>query len=256
MTTLMHCGSEAATRAMLDALPLPEPRSRHHHPIPHDAFADMVLNELRRQSYDVQETRYYLNREGNQMFGLARINPAGLYADVGQPLVGFRNSHDMSISAGVALGLRVFVCDNMSFSGEILIHRKHTAHILNDLPPLLNGAVSALKQLTVTQEQRIAAYRNSLISEGDAARILLEAHALKIVNASKLQEVWHHHRTDPLGYDTHPDQPTYWRLYNSITRYWKRSSAQLMGPAHRKSLALHSLLDEEVSHQHPSLEAA
>ena len=56
-------------------------------------------------------------------------------------VIGLRNSHDKVISAGVACGSGVFVCDNLCFSGEVKLARKHTANILTDLPHLVRGIV-------------------------------------------------------------------------------------------------------------------
>jgi predicted SpoU family rRNA methylase len=52
----------------------------------------------------------------------------GVEEDMGLS-IGIRNSYDKSMSIGVALGARVFVCDNLAISGEIRIVRKHTAGV-------------------------------------------------------------------------------------------------------------------------------
>jgi hypothetical protein len=43
----------------------------------------------------------------------------------------------MSMSIGVAMGFRVFVCDNLAFSGEIKVLRKHTKKVWEDLDQVL-----------------------------------------------------------------------------------------------------------------------
>jgi hypothetical protein len=41
--------------------------------------------------------------------------------------IGIRNSHDKSLRLGLTVGLRVFVCSNMAFSGEYtLVLAKHS----------------------------------------------------------------------------------------------------------------------------------
>ena len=40
--------------------------------------------------------------------------------------VGVRNSIDKSLPLGFCAGSRVFVCDNLSFRSELMVHRKHT----------------------------------------------------------------------------------------------------------------------------------
>ena len=247
MNKLMHCGAAATNMLQLETLPAPVAQGRTHHPIPHHEFAQLVLRRMEQFSYDIAETEFYLGREGNQMFGLAKLQPTGLYADLMAPVVGFRNSHDMSFSAGVAMGARVFVCDNLAFSGEIVIQRKHTRHIMDDLPDLIDDALTRLVGVNANHEQRVASYRNTPVYKERAARIMLEAHALKLVNNRDLQPAWSEYRLDPLGYDNGHDAPSFWRLYNSITHFWKQSPNQYMGPIHGKSRLLHELLDEEAS---------
>ena len=65
-------------------------------------------------------------------------------------VVGLRNSHDHSFCLGVSLGSRVFVCDNLAFSGEVRVARKHTNRIAFDLPKLVNGAVGLLGDIRRT----------------------------------------------------------------------------------------------------------
>jgi len=48
-------------------------------------------------------------------------------------VVGLRNSHDKSFPAGLVIGASVLVCDNLSFSGEVRLARKHTYPIIATL---------------------------------------------------------------------------------------------------------------------------
>lgn len=239
---LMHTGASGASLAHIAGLPRPEARGPAHHPLPHYEFIDLMQNRLRRFNYDVEDTRYYLNRGHDQLFGVARIvTDKPDY----QPVIGFRNSHDMSCAAGVALGMRVFVCDNMCFSGQIVIQRKHTLHIMDDLPDLIDNAILRLKQINRTQDERVTAYKQCEIEQDRAAHLLLQLHANEVLPANKIRAVWDHYKTDPLRYD-YDASPTLWRLYNAITWSWKRSTAQLMGPIHKRSAALHDGLDTEA----------
>ena len=45
--------------------------------------------------------------------------------------------------AGLAVGAAVFVCDNLSFSGEVRLARKHTAHFERDLPQLVGRTIGS-----------------------------------------------------------------------------------------------------------------
>jgi hypothetical protein len=41
-------------------------------------------------------------------------------------VLGLRNSHDKTFPAGIVAGASVFVCDNLSFLGEVNFSRQHT----------------------------------------------------------------------------------------------------------------------------------
>ena len=83
-------------------------------------------------------------------------------------VIGLRNSHDKSFPSALALGNRVFVCDNLAFSGEIKLSRKHTKNISRDLPGLVTKAVGRLADLRQFQAKRIEAYKAAdLSNDGD-----------------------------------------------------------------------------------------
>ena len=240
--TILHAESKGTTLDQLAKLPKPEPRGPAHHPLEHIRFIDLMQNRLHHFNYDIEQTRYYLNRGHDQLFGVARIvTDKPDY----QPVIGFRNSHDMSCAAGVALGMRVFVCDNMCFSGQIVIQRKHTLHIMDDLPDLIDNAIAQLRAIGRTQDERVNAYKRCEVDENRAAHLLLELHRREVVPANKIKAVWSHFTHDPLRYD-YDESPTLWRLYNAVTWSWKRSTAQLMGPIHKRSAMLHDGLDSEA----------
>ena len=56
-------------------------------------------------------------------------------------------------------GASVFVCDNLSFSGEVRLSRKHTVHLQRDLPQLAARAVGQLMEAWHHQDARIDAYK-------------------------------------------------------------------------------------------------
>ena len=48
----------------------------------------------------------------------------------GGAAIGIRTSNDKSLALQLAIGYRVFVCDNMSFAGDLIaLRRKHTGNL-------------------------------------------------------------------------------------------------------------------------------
>jgi hypothetical protein len=54
---------------------------------------------------------------------------------------GLRNSHDKTVTAGLAAGTSVFTYDNLAFSGEVKIIRNYTRFAYRDLRNLTARAV-------------------------------------------------------------------------------------------------------------------
>jgi hypothetical protein len=129
-----------------------------------------------------------LTHDGARYFGLLQVangtNPDGFGL-----VVGIRNSHDKTFPAGLVLGASIFICDNLSFSGEVRLARKHTAHIERDLPQLVDRAVGLLSDLRNTQERRFAAYRLKEITDGQAHDLIIQALDSRIVPVTKLPDV-------------------------------------------------------------------
>src|SRR5207237_3200224 len=87
-----------------------------------------------------------LTRDGNRYFGLLQVANGHNPDDFGL-VVGLRNSPDKSFPVGLVVGASIFVCDNLSFSGEVYLARKHTVYVERDLPHLVERAVGRLTDL-------------------------------------------------------------------------------------------------------------
>jgi hypothetical protein len=59
-------------------------------------------------------------------------------------MLGFRHGNRLNMCTGVVLGVSVMVCDNMCFSGEIEVRRRHTMHVLRDLPLMIESSIDKL----------------------------------------------------------------------------------------------------------------
>jgi hypothetical protein len=154
-------------------------------------------------------------------------------------VLGLRNSHDKSFPAAIAMGSAVFVCDNLSFSGEVTIARRHTRYIERDLPRIVHTAVGRLTDLRGKQDERIRTYKDTELS-GPAAHDLMiravDAGVLPVTQVPAALEQW---RT-PSHQEFTVDGRSVWRFHNAITHVWKgRNLAALP----RRSQVLHGLLD-------------
>lgn len=198
-------------------------------PIAHQTVLGLVEQWLGKNEFDIISECHGLAKDGNRYFGLLEIAKSrklegwtytggngGDHASV----IGVRNSHDKSFPAGIVCGTGVFVCDNLMFDGEVKFGRKHTVNIKRDLPNLVDQSLGRLSEMQRHQENRIACYKRSEITDTQANDILIESLDAKAICGSQIPKVLEQWRTP-----NHPefvvDGKTAWRMYNAFTEVLK-----------------------------------
>ena len=112
MTLMLHAGGRDIAYGDLCDLPTPEP-TESHVPIPHHSVVEMVRYDLGFYRHELLEEHHAITPDGMNYFGVLSLrSPYGDYTD----MVGLRNSHKKQFPIGIAIGSRVFVCDNLVFS--------------------------------------------------------------------------------------------------------------------------------------------
>lgn len=236
----LHCGAAAVERDAIEKIPTPSATATWQ-PIPHIDFVRQVESALTNTNMRVVHQAHSLTREGARYFGLLQVSNCVQTGEDYSYVLGLRNSHDMSFPAGLVVGAQVFVCDNLAFNGEIRISRKHTTHILRDLPALTTRAVGMLAEKWTTMTERIARYKTAEISDRDAHDFMLRAVDGGATTYSQLNGIVKEWRTP-----RHPefaDGKTAWRLFNAFTEIGKESGLALLP---KRTIALHGLMDAQV----------
>ena len=122
-TLLNHRGANDVTREELVAYQTPEPTETWF-PIAHSQVLDAVSDTLGGAGFQIQRTRLSVAQDGHRFFGV--LDLATSVTDGITLSVGVRNSTDKSFPIGFCCGTRVFVCDNLSFTAEVIVSKKHT----------------------------------------------------------------------------------------------------------------------------------
>jgi hypothetical protein len=234
---VLHCGARHVERETLERAPTPA-ASPTWVPIAHRRLLALVESTLQDSGLAVANEAHALWDRGARYFGLLEVTNGRAQTDYGL-VVGLRNSHDKSFPAAIALGSAVFVCDNLAFSAEITIARRHTRFIERDLPRVVHTAVARLADLRGQQDSRIEAYQATTIGDPQAHDLVIRAMDAQAVPITQVPEVLQEWRTP-----SHPEfeagGKSLWRLHNAVTHVWKgRSLAALP----RRSQALHGLFD-------------
>jgi hypothetical protein len=236
---ILHAGAHAATIADLADVETPEPTETHV-PIAHTFLVRLVADALTAHGLTIADEAYGLwGKRGERMFGVLTLRSTAHDSDFALTL-GLRNAHDQRFAASGALGARVFVCDNLSFSGEVEFAGKHTARIVESLPGRVARAISLLIKQRGWQEQRFTAYKSAPLLRNadvhDLAVRLVDRGALPPSRVMDLVKEWrapsHRAFTDR----------SVWSLFNCATEVLKGAPSLLVS----RTMQLHSVCDEVV----------
>ena len=243
---LLHCGAAKVERDWLALMSAPRSTDTWF-PIPHERLIREVETALHRMGMRVVNQAHGLSPDACRYFGLLQVAPAELGWTSPQPptqdysyVLGLRNSHDKRFPAAMVLGSQVFVCDNLAFSGEIKIARKHTRFIERDLPALIAQGTGQLAERWHQQDARFAAYKQTELGSHEAHDLIIRALDRGAFTPQQLPAVLTQWRTP-----NHPEfaeSRTVWRLFNAVTESIKGSLWALP----LRTQALHGLLDDHV----------
>ena len=238
-TLMLHRGGWEASKADLAAVPIPEP-TESYHPVPYGRFVEEVELHVPRFGLKIQSEAFALAREGAQMFGVLTCTNGHGPHDYALA-IGLRNSVDRSLSVGLVAGVHVLVCENLAFSGEVKMSRKHTVHVFRDLPDLIYRMLSQVSSMRGRIDGEIAAMKVHELPPAHAHHLMIEAIRADVLPASRLPKVieaWDEPRHEEFT------PRTAWSLFNAFTEVQKGSPprAQMEG-----SLRLTAVFRRELS---------
>jgi hypothetical protein len=235
---LLHCGAHAVDYEQVSEVEPPLPTATWQ-PIPHHQLIRTVKQTLESTNLAIGTQAHSLTHDGARYFGLMEIQGQRMSDDYSWVL-GLRNSHDKTFPAGIVVGASVFVCDNLSFSGEVKVARKHTRFINRDLPQLVERAIAQLIGKWHDQDKRIEAYKDNGIDNAAAHDLIIRATDVGVCSNRLVPSVLKEWRTP-----RHPqfEQRNIWSLFNSFTEALKDGS---LADLPKRTEALHGLLDIHV----------
>lgn len=229
----LHAGATIIEMEQLRDVTMPE-ATKTWTPVAHDKIVDSVKGALVAGGARIDKEEHSLYHDGDRYFGLLHLSDNN---DGDNTVVGIRNSHDRTFSAGLSLGSRVFVCDNLAFSGDVVVARKHTRFIGRDLQRLICDAVGKLADLRVKQETRFDAYKGCDLTDIEAHDLMIRALLARVVSGEQVTKV--------VGQWLKPEHEDFlprnvWSLFNDFTEVLKGTAPMA---AVKRTMTLQGLLD-------------
>lgn len=235
---MLHCGASEAT---LDEVMAAEPAMQAtstYEPSTHGELVTRVFDSMDKFGLRLRSSKWGLGgtKEGSpvaRLFGVLDIESK--LTDDASLAIGIRNSTDKSMAAGLALGERVFVCDNLAFSSMIVLRERHTKNILSRLSKSINSALSQVPQFTEHRAKQIELLKSETVDDHIADSLILDAahqKACKVADVFDIRSEWR----EPSHVDFTPRNA--WSLFNAFTEVGKRDFNKGMRQASERSLRL------------------
>lgn len=218
-TLIAHCGARKVAREELIMLPVPE-ATKTHQPLAHHEVVESLEDALSYRHLSVVRDEYAVSADGMRMFGVMDLNADFTEARFS---IGLRNSNDKSMRLALTAGYRVFVCDNMAFSGDFApLAHKHTSKF--SLRDSIAIAVDRIHRNFETLESQVRMMNEFGLSDDDAKLFIYRAfldRALKGVPRNLMFAV-HDHYFNP-RHDEFRGK-NLWSLSNAFTSAFKSLS--------------------------------
>jgi hypothetical protein len=235
---ILHCGAQHVDLDEVRSVTTPR-NTQSWCPIPHHQLITTVQKTLATTNLRIGTQAHSLSHDGQRYFGLMEVH-AQKSSDDYCWVLGLRNSHDKTFPAGIVAGASVFVCDNLSFSGEIKFARKHTRFIVRDLPQLVERSIGLLMEKWFDQDKRIAAYKQAEITDTDAHDLIIRSVDVGVCSNRLIPPVLHEWREPQ--HDAFEGRNV-WSLFNAFTESLKEGN---LAELPKRTEALHGLLDTHV----------
>jgi hypothetical protein len=233
---VLHRGARIVEQPELEFVDAPPPTDTWF-PLKHGIVLNRVSTTLTEAGYEISKQSLALSADNARFFGTLDLK-----SDIMEGIslsVGIRNSIDKSFPIGFAAGSRVFNCDNLSFSSEVVIARRHTRFGEMRFNNALSQAVLGLHQYKALAAERIQSLQLSNLSEDAAASYLLASAEKGIVGwrlLPKVIEEWRNPRHEEFK------PRTKWSLFNSYTEVLKDRQQKQPARAAAETIQLQQLL--------------
>jgi len=228
MSLLLHVNGLTATRNEVYNIPTPAHTSTWQ-PVPHRDFIESILENADKAGLTICSEGYGLANKGKRLFGVITFDEGTEHGWS----IGIRNSHDKSLKAGIVAAARVFVCDNLCFSGEFKAEQKHTSNI--DINTMIGNAFNKLPERIDNLFKNLERLKMEGLTEDEAKLVIFQSAQNNIIAPSEVLNIWQEFQ-EPTYSEF--KEPTKYNLLMAFTEQAKNYSVGKLDKLHKKLPAL------------------
>ena len=211
--TLVSANSQLVSRADLMMIPPPAATATWK-PIAHGDLIQALDRQLAVRDVRIKREQFAIQRQGARLFAV--LDLALAETDEVCAAMGIRTANDKSYALEIAVGVKVFVCDNLAFSGDLIaLRRKHTVRF--DLNADLSRAVDRYQDQLLVLKGQLAELRERPLADTEAKAMIHDAFARGLLPLRSFPVV------SATYFGASPDMTdvlprTQWGLHNAFTR--------------------------------------
>ena len=220
MSTLVHANSSLVSREHLKSL-APPAATATWKPIAHYDLVLAIDRQLAVRDIRIVGEQFAVQREGLRLFGVLELEvPGPTPSEHYRFAMGVRTANDRSEALSIVAGAKVFVCDNLALSGDLIaIRRKHTTGF--DLNADVSRAIDRYQSYLQVFHRQLDELMYRPLEDPQAKVMIFEAFTLEVLPIRffpSLAQTYFH--PDPTMTDVAPR--TVWGLHNAFTRAVKQ----------------------------------
>jgi uncharacterized protein DUF932 len=214
--TLLHSRSQLVTREELLAVPPPSGTATWR-PIAHGDLVLAIERQLTARGIGIRKEAFAIQREGARLFAVLDLSLES--NEEFSAALGVRTANDRSMALEIAVGVRVLVCDNLAFSGDLIaLRRRHTARF--ELDADIARAAGRYESHLLALQRAVASIKENVITADEAKALLFEIFRREIL------PLRHFRRVADLYLHPTAETPdvlprTLWGLHNACSRVVK-----------------------------------
>jgi Domain of unknown function (DUF932) len=172
---LAHCGAQYIDRECLRALETP-PATDTWTPIPHYDLIVALEGQLKARGISIVKEQFAVQQA--KLFGV--IDTDYQVTKEGGAAIGIRTANDKSLALQLAIGYRLFICDNMAFHGDLIaLKRKHTANL--DLHTEFATGIGRYVQGYGRLQENITWWKERIVPKERGKQLIYDIFSQKIV---------------------------------------------------------------------------
>lgn len=212
---------QARDRAYSAPVPLQTPT---YTPVPHSVLISNLIHKINQiDRFQIVGEDIYVDRSGEKMVGFVTVKNRHIENDPDYDfnmMLGYKNSYDKSMAVGLAIGLKVMICENGVVSGDMLsFRRKHTGTALQELNEKIDEGIILMEEKYPVILNDIEMLRDFQMTQKQKAELLgVMYFEENLVTPTQLSIV-----KREFNESAHFRGNTLWDLYNNVTESLKQS---------------------------------